>query len=113
MPIKKIFLASSEELRADRTAFELMLGQLNQEWITSSEVLYMPYYFFNRALCTIKLDGDCNAGKPSSGVNLKATLRDLRTARKGIDAEFDELIEQSYNVDIQKWLQINGSPHST
>ena len=33
MQIKKIFLASSEELRADRVAFELMIGQLNQEWV--------------------------------------------------------------------------------
>ena len=33
MQTKKIFLASSEELRADRTAFELMIGQLNQEWV--------------------------------------------------------------------------------
>jgi len=30
---RKIFLASSEELRADRVAFELMIGQLNQEWV--------------------------------------------------------------------------------
>jgi hypothetical protein len=33
MQTKKIFLASSEELRADRIAFELMIGQLNQEWV--------------------------------------------------------------------------------
>ncbi len=33
MQTKKIFLASSEELRADRVAFELMIGQLNQEWV--------------------------------------------------------------------------------
>ena len=29
----KIFLASSEELREDRIAFELMIGQLNQDWV--------------------------------------------------------------------------------
>jgi len=33
MQTKKIFLASSEELHADRIAFELMIGQLNQEWV--------------------------------------------------------------------------------
>jgi hypothetical protein len=33
MQIKKIFLASSEELRTDRIAFELMIGQINQEWV--------------------------------------------------------------------------------
>lgn len=33
MQTKKIFMASSEELRADRIAFELMIGQLNQEWV--------------------------------------------------------------------------------
>ncbi|HEU0296967.1 MAG TPA: hypothetical protein VFR47_29785 [Anaerolineales bacterium] len=33
MQTKKIFLASSEELREDRIAFELMIGQLNQDWV--------------------------------------------------------------------------------
>jgi hypothetical protein len=32
MQIKKIFLASSEELKEDRRAFELMLGRLNRQW---------------------------------------------------------------------------------
>lgn len=33
MLTKQIFLASSNELREDRIAFELMIGQLNQEWV--------------------------------------------------------------------------------
>lgn len=33
MLTKRIFLASSNELREDRIAFELMIGQLNQEWV--------------------------------------------------------------------------------
>jgi hypothetical protein len=32
MQVKKIFLASSEELRLDREAFERMLGRLNPQW---------------------------------------------------------------------------------
>jgi len=32
MPQKKIFLASSEELKEDRRAFEIMLGRINQQW---------------------------------------------------------------------------------
>lgn len=32
MLTRRIFLASSNELKDDRVAFELMLGQLNQEW---------------------------------------------------------------------------------
>src|SRR5262245_50182349 len=32
MQTKKIFLASSEELRDDRRAFEIMVGRLNQQW---------------------------------------------------------------------------------
>lgn len=32
MQVKKIFLASSEELKEDRRAFELMLNRLNQQW---------------------------------------------------------------------------------
>jgi len=30
---RRIFLASSNELKEDRIAFELMLGQMNQEWV--------------------------------------------------------------------------------
>lgn len=33
MQTKKIFLASSEELRADRDSFELMISRLNQDWV--------------------------------------------------------------------------------
>jgi hypothetical protein len=33
MLTRRIFLASSNELKDDRIAFELMLGQLNQEWV--------------------------------------------------------------------------------
>lgn len=33
MQTRRIFLASSKELKDDRTAFELMVGQLNQEWV--------------------------------------------------------------------------------
>lgn len=33
MLTRKVFLASSEELRAGRMAFELMIGQLNQDWV--------------------------------------------------------------------------------
>ncbi|MCB1869508.1 MAG: hypothetical protein KDI43_13575, partial [Gammaproteobacteria bacterium] len=32
MQVKRIFLASSEELKEDRRAFELMLGRINQQW---------------------------------------------------------------------------------
>jgi hypothetical protein len=32
MQVRKIFLASSEELKEDRRAFELMIGRLNQQW---------------------------------------------------------------------------------
>ena len=40
MEIKKIFLASSSELTLDRLAFQLLIGQLNQDWISKD-------YFFN------------------------------------------------------------------
>src|SRR5512134_2826191 len=41
MRTKKIFLASSEELREDRVAFELMIGQLNQEWVPRDIFLHL------------------------------------------------------------------------
>lgn len=38
---KKIFLASSEELREDRIAFELMIGQLNQVWVSRGTFFHL------------------------------------------------------------------------
>lgn len=37
----KIFLASSEELREDRIAFELMIGQLNQDWVPRGKFFHL------------------------------------------------------------------------
>ena len=34
MEIIKIFLASSEELANDRVGFQLLIGQLNQDWVS-------------------------------------------------------------------------------
>ncbi len=33
MQVKKIFLASSEELKENRRSFELMLRRLNPQWL--------------------------------------------------------------------------------
>jgi len=68
-----------------------------------------PFYNFNRAFCLIKLDANFAEGKPSDSASRKAIVQDLRTARRGIE-EFGELLESPYNVDVRKWLQLNGAP---
>lgn len=68
-----------------------------------------PYYHFNRAVCTIKLDSNLVAGKPSDAQSSKAILHDLRIASRGLDA-FDKMLAQPWSLDVRRWLQINGNP---
>ena len=44
MLTKRIFLASSNELKEDRVAFELMLGQLNQEWVPRGTFFHLSVW---------------------------------------------------------------------
>lgn len=41
MITKRIFLASSDELKSDRVAFELMIGQLNQTWVPQGTFFHL------------------------------------------------------------------------
>jgi hypothetical protein len=66
-----------------------------------------PLYEFNRAICQIKLDSHFAQGKPSDATGRKAIQQDLRTARRGLP-NFGQLLEQPYNVDVRRWLQLNG-----
>jgi hypothetical protein len=69
-----------------------------------------PFYNFNRAFCSIKLDANFNDGWPSDAGSRTAIVQDLRVARRGLGNFFGEILEQPYNVDVRKWLQFNGAP---
>lgn len=68
-----------------------------------------PYYNLNRAICMIKLDDRFGQGKPSDAAARKAIVQDLRVAQRRI-AGFAEIIGQPWNIDIGRWLQVNGNP---
>ena len=67
-----------------------------------------PFYEFNRAFCLIKLDPNFAKENSSSAASRKAILRGLRIAKHGI-YDFIEILDQSYNVDVRRWLQLNGA----
>jgi hypothetical protein len=72
-----------------------------------SEAGRWPFYEFNRATCSIKLDANFADSKPSDATSRKSIVQDLRTAQRGI-SELDEILDQPWNVDVRKWLQLNG-----
>lgn len=55
MEVKNIFLASSSELQSDRIAFQLLIGQLNQDWISKD-------YFFNLVIWENFIDAMSKTG---------------------------------------------------
>lgn len=67
------------------------------------------YYTFNRAICLIGLDASYAARTASLAAARKAIVQDLRSARRSLDG-FDEMLDQPFNVEIRKWLQLNGDP---
>jgi hypothetical protein len=75
----------------------------------SREAGEWPFYDFNRAFCSIKLDANFANGKSSETAMRKAIVQDLRTARRGFE-DFNELLDSPYNVDVRKWLELNGAP---
>lgn len=89
---------------AAKTQFDRAIDLLG-----NNEVGSWPFYYFNRAICSIKLDTNFAGGRPSDAGSRKAIIQDLRVVRRDL-GEFGELIEQPYNVDIRKWLQLNGQP---
>ena len=50
-----------------------------------------PFYEFNRAMCSIKLDPNFANAESSEAVGKKAIVQDLRTARRGL-GEFSEML---------------------
>jgi hypothetical protein len=75
----------------------------------NSEAGSRPLYEFNRAVCMIKLDANLPKGQPAAMNARKAIVQDLRVARRGLH-RFSEILEDPFNVDVRKWLQLNGSP---
>jgi tetratricopeptide (TPR) repeat protein len=92
------------EWQAAKTHFDRAIDLL-----PNNEEGSWPFYEFNRAICAIELDANFAGGKPSDAAGRKAIVQDLRTARHGL-ADFGEILEQPCNVDVRKWLQLNGAP---
>lgn len=67
----------------------------------------LTWYEFNRAICSIKLDANFAIGKPSDAARRKAISQDLRIAQGGL-GDLRDILEQPWNVDVRKWLQLNG-----
>ena len=74
-----------------------------------SEAGNWPFYEFSRAICAIRLDPNYVEGKLSGAASRKAILQDLRTARRGVDG-FNEMLDRPFNIDVRRWLQLNGLP---
>jgi len=66
-----------------------------------------PYYELNRAICSINLDENFADGKPSDAASRKSIVQDLRTAQRAL-GDLGEMFEQPWNVNVRKWLQLNG-----
>lgn len=87
-----------------KTYFDRAIGLLGD-----SDPGSWPLNYFGRAICSIKLDANFADGRPTDAGSRKAIVQDLRAARRGL-VEFGALIEQPWNVDVRKWLQLNGAP---
>jgi len=72
------------------------------------EATNWPFYEFNRAICSIKLDANSHAGKPSDTATRKIILQDLRAARRGL-AYFDLILKRPHNAAVREWLQLNDA----
>jgi hypothetical protein len=92
------------EWQTAKAAFDRAMDLLGEH-----EAGSWPFYELNRAICSIKLDPNYAEGKPSSPDTRKAVVKDLRTAREGLGDGYYQLIEQPYNVDVPKWLRLNGA----
>lgn len=82
------------------------------ELLGDNEAGSWPWYEFNRAVCSIKLDMNFAAGKPSGATNRKAIARDLQVARRGV-GRFDEILDQPWNLDVRRWLELNRATRLT
>jgi tetratricopeptide (TPR) repeat protein len=67
------------------------------------------FYEFNRAICLVKRDANFANGKPSDAASRKAIVKDLRMAQCGF-GKLAEILEQPWNVDVRKWLELNRVP---
>jgi tetratricopeptide (TPR) repeat protein len=67
-----------------------------------------PFYYFNRAICSIKLDANFDEEKPSDADARKMIVQDLRAAARSLGEELRRILEQPWNIDVRKWLGFNG-----
>ena len=66
-----------------------------------------PLYGMNRAICSIKLDIEFNSGKPTAVATKKAILKDLKSARSGLDDDYFERIVDQPETSLRNWFVLN------
>jgi hypothetical protein len=90
------------EWAAAKTNLDKALSLLNP-----GEADDWPFYGFNRAVCSIKLDEDFNAGKPTAAGTKKVILQDLKSARRGLgDDLFENAVDQP-ETSLRNWFVLN------
>lgn len=68
------------------------------------------FYQYSRASCLIALDPAFAARRPSTVETRNAVVEALRAARRELDADWDQVMENPDAADIKTWLELNGSP---
>lgn len=68
------------------------------------------FYQYSRALCLINLDAKFAARQPAGADVRSAVLEALRAARREIDMDWEQAMENPDATDIRTWLELNGSP---
>ncbi len=65
------------------------------------------FYEFNRAICRANTDNDFLISKPCSIDLQNEIMKDLNYSKRGIGNQFDDLIKNSDNRILLKWMNLN------
>jgi len=68
-----------------------------------------PFYQYSRALCMINLDPEF-AHRPADDELRGRVIEALRAARRDLDPNWDQIMENPDGADVRTWLSVNGSP---
>ena len=68
------------------------------------------FYQYSRTLCLIGLDPQYAARQPADAATRTAVIEALRQARRELDADWEQVMENPDATEIRSWLELNGSP---
>jgi hypothetical protein len=68
------------------------------------------FYQYSRALCLIYLDPKFATRHPADADARGTVLEALRAARRELDTDWEQVMENADATDIRTWLELNGSP---